>query len=171
LNQETRIMTRLVLTGAALAALLGGAAFAQTAGGPPTTGSTGTNGSTGTTSTGGQTGTTGGTTGGATGGSAGTATIDGQSATTLGVGANSGSSSALGVGGSAASVGGRAQTNAHVNPNATNGVAHAQAMDQGTFAKSMTLTRNHKGQVTSRTRTMTHRPGSKPTITTTTTPQ
>jgi hypothetical protein len=150
-------MKKILFIGAAVAAFAGSAALAQTSGGTGTTTGTGTS--------------TTGTATGATGGSAGTGTIDGQSATSLGVGATSGSSSAIGVGGSAASVGGRAQTNAHVNPNATNGVSHAQAMDQGTFAKSMTHTRTHTGQVYSRTRTMTHRPGEKPTITTTSTPQ
>ena len=153
-------MKKTILLGAAIAAFAGGTALAQTTGGTGT--STGT---TSGTATGAQTAT------GATGGSAGTGSIDGQSATTLGVGATSGNSSAIGVGGSAASLGGRTHTNAHVNPNATNGVAHAQAMDQGTFAKSMTHTRTHKGQVYSRTRAMTHRPGEKPTITTTSTPQ
>lgn len=107
---------------------------------------------------------------GTTGGSAGTASIDGTSASSLGVGATSDGSNAMGVAGSAAAADGHTLSQSHVNPNATNGVAHSMANDRGTFSKSMTHTRIHKGQVYSRTRTMTHRPGSKPTITTTTSP-
>ena len=107
---------------------------------------------------------------GATGGSAGSAAVGGTSASTIGVGATSGTSSAIATGGTAAAVTGRTQTGAHVSGNGGNGMARAQAMDRGTFSRSMTHTRIHKGQVYSRTRTMAHRPGSKPVISTSTTP-
>ena len=103
----------------------------------------------------------------ATAGSAGTATAGGTSASSVGVGATSGDASALGVGASAA--GGRTQSLSHVSGNGRNGLAKGQAMDHGTFSKSMTHTRNHKGQVYSRTRTMAHTPGSKPVMSTSST--
>lgn len=103
--------------------------------------------------------------GGATGGTAGSAAVGGTSASTLGVGAASGNSSSLGVAGSAA--GG---TNQNVNSNVSNGGnsgnlnghVKAQANDGGTFSKSMTHTKVHKGEVTSKTKTMAHEPGSAP---------
>ena len=104
------------------------------------------------------------------GGSGGTAAIGGNSATTLGVGGTSTysgqTSSVLGAGGSAASVSGKSKTNAHVSGNAKNAHAKAQAMDKGTFAKSMTKCKN---TTDCSTRTMTHQPGSRPTKETTTT--
>ena len=108
--------------------------------------------------------------GAATGGSGGSAAVGGTSASTLGVGAASGGSSSLGVGGSAA--GG---THQNVNSNVSNGGnsgnlnAHAkgQAMDKGTFSKSMTHTKVHKGDVSSRTKTMAHEPGGPPVKSTT----
>lgn len=130
-----------ILTAAAAGLLLAGAAFAQSA---TTTGSSG------------QTGTN------ATGGTAGSASAGTTSASTVGVGATSDDSSAIATGGTAASTGGHVNTGAHVNPNGTNGMARAMANDQGTFSKSMTHTRTHKGAVLSRTRTMAHTPGSKP---------
>jgi len=104
----------------------------------------------------------------ATGGTGGSATAGSTSASTLGVGATSGDSSAIGVGGSAASPTGRNQTRSHVNPTANNGQAMAQSMDKGTFSKSHTHVHNKKGQVRSRTKSMSHVPGSKPVMSTTT---
>jgi hypothetical protein len=108
--------------------------------------------------------------GAATGGSAGSAAVGGTSASSLGTGGTSGGSSTIGAGASAA--GGQ---NQNVNSNVSNGGnsgnlnAHAkgQAMDQGTFSKSMTHTKVHKGEVSSRTKTMAHEPGSKPVKSTT----
>ena len=108
--------------------------------------------------------------GGATGGTGGSAAVGGTSASSLGVGAASGGSSSVGVGAS-----GAGGTHQNVNSNVSNGGnsgnlnAHAkgQAHDGGTFSKSMTHTKVHKGEVQSRTKTMAHEPGSKPVKSTT----
>src|SRR4051794_7572788 len=148
-------MKHLIQTGIVAAALAGAAAAAQTQA-PPTASST---------ATGSQT------QAGATGGSAGSASAGGTSASSVGVGATADDSSAIGVDGTAAATQGNVQTRSHVNPNGTNGMVRAQAMDHGTFSRSMTHTRTHRGQVYSRTRTMAHRPGSRPVTSTSTTPQ
>ena len=108
--------------------------------------------------------------GAATGGTAGSAAVGGTSASSLGTGGTSGGSSTIGAGASAA--GGQHQ---NVNSNVSNGGnsgnlnAHAkgEAMDQGTFSKSMTHTKVHKGEVSSRTKTMAHEPGGPPVKSTT----
>jgi hypothetical protein len=67
----------------------------------------------------------------------------------------------MGVGGSAA--GGRASSQSKVNPNATNGHAKAMANEGGgVWSKSMTHTKDHKGQLSSRTKSMSHEPGGPP---------
>jgi hypothetical protein len=108
--------------------------------------------------------------GGTTGGSGGSAAVGGTSASTLGVGAASGGSSSLAVGGSAAG-GNKQKANSNVsgggNSGNLNGHVKAQAQDGGTFAKSMTHTKVHKGEVSSRTKTMSHEPGSAPVKSTT----
>lgn len=148
--------TRIIATTFA-AALLASGAFAQT-----TTGTTASTSAKSAMSHGKTT------SGSATGGSAGTASIGGTSASSVGVGATSNGANALGTGASTAGAG-HSQAFSHVNPGATNGVAKGQVVDRGTFSRSMTHTRIHKGQVYSRTRTITHQPGSKPTISTSTT--
>jgi hypothetical protein len=108
--------------------------------------------------------------GGATGGTGGSAAVGGTSASTLGVGAASGNSSSLGVGGSAAG-GTKQKVNSNVsgggNSGNLNGHVNAKAQDGGTFSKSKTHTKVHKGEVSSRTKTMAHEPGSKPVKSTT----
>ncbi len=105
-----------------------------------------------------------------TGGSAGTATTpNGMSASTLGVGATSNGSSALGMGASGAATNGQVKTSAavHGNENLT-GQAKATARDGGEFAKSHTVC--HTGtEVSCRTKTMAHEPGSKPVMSTSST--
>jgi hypothetical protein len=108
--------------------------------------------------------------GAATGGTGGSAAVGGTAASSLGTGGTSGGSSTIGAGASAA--GGSHQ---NVNSNVSNGGnsgnlnAHAkgQAMDKGTFSKSMTHTKVHKGDVSSRTKTMAHEPGGPPVKSTT----
>jgi|KBSSwiStaDraftv2_1062776.scaffolds.fasta_scaffold27881_8 hypothetical protein len=107
---------------------------------------------------------------GATGGSAGSAAAGNTSASTVGVGATSEGASAIGVGGSAAAPDGRATTNSNISGNDKNAQVKAQAMDHGTFSKSHTHTKIKKGDVTSRTKAMAHVPGSKPVMSTSTTP-
>jgi hypothetical protein len=107
-----------------------------------------------------------------TGGSAGTATTpSGQSASTLGVGATSNGSAALGMGASGATTDGTVKTRAavHGNNNLT-GQAMATARDGGEFARSHTTC--HAGdEVSCRTKTMAHEPGSKPVKSTSSTPR
>jgi hypothetical protein len=98
----------------------------------------------------------------------GSAAAGGTSASTLGVGATSGGSSALGTGGSAA--GGTrdsSSTKLHGNANTMNGMAKARAQDKGTWSDSKTHTKIHKGEVSSRTKTMAHVPGAPPVKSTT----
>jgi hypothetical protein len=67
----------------------------------------------------------------------------------------------MGVGGSAA--GGKTQSQSKVNPNATNGHAKAMANEGGgVWSKSMTHTKDHKGELSSRTKSMAHEPGGPP---------
>lgn len=97
-----------------------------------------------------------------TGGSAGTASTGGTSASTLGVGGRSEGSAALGMGGSAAAVDGRTQSRSAVHGNNNlNGQAMAQAHDGGTFSRSHTVCHN-RDEVSCRTKSMAHEPGSAP---------
>jgi hypothetical protein len=111
----------------------------------------------------------------ATGGTGGSAAAGATSASTLGTGGTStgsaGTGSSLATGGSAAAVNGKAQARGHVNQGngpVLNGNAKAQAHDGGTFSKSHTKTQVKAGEeVSSRTKTMAHEPGSKPVKSTT----
>lgn len=114
--------------------------------------------------------------GSATGGSAGSAAAGGTSASTVGTGGTSTGSdgatgSSLATGGSAA--GGKTKDRSHVNETGNgglNGQAKATSHDGGTFSKSQTKTKVRDGEsVESRTKTMSHEPGSKPVKSTTTT--
>ncbi|MBB2963704.1 hypothetical protein [Methylobacterium sp. R2-1] len=114
--------------------------------------------------------------GGATAGSAGSAASGGTSASTVGTGgtsagANGGTGSSLATGGAAA--GGKTMDRSHVNETGNgglNGQSKAMAHDGGTFSKSQTKTKVRDGEsVESRTKTMSHEPGSKPVKSTTTT--
>jgi hypothetical protein len=101
----------------------------------------------------------------ATVGSGGSAAAGGTSASTLGTAGTStgsgGTSTSMGVGGSAA--GGKASSQSKVNPNATNAPPKAQANEGGgTWSKSMTHTKDHKGMLSSRTKSMAHQPGGPP---------
>ena len=108
----------------------------------------------------------------ATGGSAGSAAAGDTSASTLGVGGTStgvnGTSSTIGSGGSAA--GGtkdKSSTRIHGNGKNLHGMSKARAQDKGTWSDSKTKTKVHKGEVTSRTKSMSHEPGGPPTKSTT----
>lgn len=108
----------------------------------------------------------------ATGGSGGSAAAGGTSASTLGLGGTStgsgGTSSSMGVGGSAA--GGTRDTSSnkiHGNENNLNGMSKARAQDKGTWSKSMTHEKIHKGEVSTRTKSMAHQPGGPPAKSTT----
>ena len=70
----------------------------------------------------------------------------------------------MGLGGSAAATdGGKVKSQSKINPNATNGHAKAMANEGGgTWSKSMTHTKDHKGTVSSRTKSMAHEPGGPP---------
>lgn len=114
--------------------------------------------------------------GSATAGSAGSAASGGTSASTVGTGgtsagANGGTGSSLATGGAAA--GGKTMDRSHVNETGNgglNGQSKAMAHDGGTFSKSQTKTKVRDGEsVESRTKTMSHEPGSKPVKSTTTT--
>jgi len=109
----------------------------------------------------------------ATGGTAGSGAAGGTSASTLGTGGTSTSptgttSSTIGTGGTAAG-GTRDMSKSKVNGNANNLHGHsiARAQDGGTWSRSMTQTKVHKGDVRSRTRTMAHQPGGPPVKSTT----
>jgi len=102
---------------------------------------------------------------GATVGSGGSAASGGTAASSLGTAGISsgaaGTSSSLGVGGSAA--GERATAKSKLNPNATNAHARASANEGGgTWSRSMTHTKVHKGEVQTRTRSMAHQKGGPP---------
>jgi hypothetical protein len=108
----------------------------------------------------------------ATGGSGGSASAGGTSASTLGLGGTStgenGTSSSIGVGGSAA--GGTKDTSSSKvtgNQNNLNGMSKARAQDKGTWSRSMTHEKVHKGEVSTRTKSMAHEPGGPPTKSTT----
>ena len=108
----------------------------------------------------------------ATGGSGGSASVGGTSASTVGLGGTStgenGTSSSLGVGGSAA--GGTKDTSSskvHGNQNNLNGMSKARAQDKGTWSRSMTHEKVHKGEVSTRTKSMAHQPGGPPVKSTT----
>src|SRR3954466_4765700 len=112
--------------------------------------------------------------GSATAGTGGTAAVGGTSATTLGVGAtstgrNGQTASAMGMGASGAAANGTADSRAAVHGNRNlNGQAMARAQDGGTFSKSHTVCHDKAGSdVSCRTKTMAHQPGSKPVMSTT----
>ena len=103
--------------------------------------------------------------GGAAAGSAGTASVGGNSASTVGAGAvsnsPSGDASALGVGASAAGDNSKSRAAVHGNNN-LNGNAMAMAHDGGTMAKSHTVCHDRDDSVACRTKTMAHEPGGPP---------
>jgi len=109
-------------------------------------------------------------------GTAGSGAAGGTSASTLGTGGTStgpaGTSSTIGGGGSAAtSDGGKATTSNRINenPNKLQDQARAKAQDGGTWSKSQTKTTIEKdGDLSSRTRSMSHEPGGPPAKSTTT---
>jgi hypothetical protein len=114
--------------------------------------------------------------GSTTGGSAGSAAAGGTSVSTVGTGgtstgANGATGSSLATGASAA--GGKTMDRSHVNETGNgglNGQAKAMAHDGGTFSRSQTKTKVRDGEgIESRTKTMSHEPGSKPVKSTTTT--
>ena len=110
-------------------------------------------------------------TGNATAGSAGTASVGGQSASTLGVGAvsNTPTSSAQAMGMGASAAGDKTMSRSAVHgQNNLNGNAMAMAHDGGTMAKSHTVCHDGSDSVSCRTKTMAHEPGSKPVMSTTT---
>ncbi|MDA9499925.1 hypothetical protein [Bradyrhizobium sp. CCBAU 11357] len=113
-----------------------------------------------------------------TGGSGGSAAVGGTSASTVGTGGTSTSAtgntgSSIAAGGSAAAVNGKTQSGVSMNKGngpVLNSNARAQAHDGGTFSRSHTRTKVKAGeQVGSTTKTMSHVPGSKPTMSTTST--
>jgi hypothetical protein len=104
-------------------------------------------------------------------GTAGSAAAGGTSASTIGLGANStgkaGTSSTVGGAGSAAAVNGKATSNTKIreNPQMLRAQSQAKAQDGGTWSKSATNTKvRHSGDLTSRTKSMAHVPGSKPSM-------
>ena len=106
----------------------------------------------------------------------GSAAAGGTSASTVGTGATatgpSGTSSTIGSGGSAAAVDGRAtsRTKINENPNGLKGQSKAMAHDGGTFSKTTTKTKVKAGEeLSTRTKSMAHVPGSKPVKSTTST--
>lgn len=113
-----------------------------------------------------------------TGGSGGSAAVGGTSASTVGTGGTSTSASgrtgsSIAAGGSAAAVNGKTQTGVSMNKGngpVLNSNARAQAHEGGTFSRSHTRTQVKAGEeVGSTTKTMSHVPGSKPTMSTTST--
>ena len=113
-----------------------------------------------------------------TGGSGGSAAVGGTSASTVGTGGTSTSArgrtgSSIAAGGSAAAVNGKTQTGVSMNKGngpVLNSNARAQAHEGGTFSRSHTRTKVKAGEeVGSTTKTMSHVPGSKPTMSTTST--
>jgi hypothetical protein len=102
-------------------------------------------------------------------GTAGSAAAGGTSASTIGLGANStgkdGTSSSVGGAGSAAAVNGKATSSTKIreNPQMLRAQSKAKAQDGGTWSKSATNTKvQHDGDLSSRTKSMAHEPGSKP---------
>jgi hypothetical protein len=112
-----------------------------------------------------------------TGGSGGSAATGGTSASTVGTGGTStsptGTGSSIAAGGSAAAVNGKTQTGVSMNKGSgpvLNSNSRAQAHEGGTFSRSHTRTQVKAGEeVGSTTKTMSHQPGSKPTMSTTST--
>jgi len=113
-----------------------------------------------------------------TGGTGGSAAAGGTSASTVGTGGTSTSASgqtgsSIAAGGSAAAANGKAQSGANVNKGngpVLNSNARAQAHEGGTFSRSHTRTQVKAGEtVGSTTKSMSHVPGSKPTMSTTST--
>jgi len=103
--------------------------------------------------------------GSAAAGSAGTASVGGNSASTVGAGAVSNSprtdASALGVGASAAGDNTKTRAAVHGNNN-LNGNAMAMAHEGGTMAKSHTVCHDGSDAVSCRTKSMAHEPGGPP---------
>ena len=106
----------------------------------------------------------------------GSAAAGGTSASTVGTGAtttgSTGTSSTIGSGGSAAAVDGKAMSRTKINdnPNGLMGQSKAMAHDGGTFSKSQTKTKVKAGEeLSTRTKSMAHVPGSKPVKSTTST--
>ncbi|HEV7434641.1 MAG TPA: hypothetical protein VGO22_07200 [Pseudorhizobium sp.] len=103
-------------------------------------------------------------------GTGGSAAADGTSASTLGTAGacvtSDGTTSSIASGGSAAAADGKTQSRTKINenPNQLKAQSKAQAMDQGTFSKSHSKTRVKDGELQSRTRTMSHVPGEKPSM-------
>ncbi|ASJ62979.1 hypothetical protein KEM44_09870 (plasmid) [Sinorhizobium meliloti] len=102
-------------------------------------------------------------------GSGGSAAAGDTSASTIGTAGtcrtDDGTTSSIGAGGSAATSEGKAksQTKINENPSQLQGRSKAQAMDKGTFSKSQTKTKVTDDGLQSRTKTMSHVPGEKPT--------
>ncbi|MDW9376863.1 hypothetical protein GOC22_23480 [Sinorhizobium meliloti] len=102
-------------------------------------------------------------------GSGGSAAAGGTSASTIGTAGtcrtDDGTTSSIGAGGSAATSEGKAksQTKINENPSQLQGRSKAQAMDKGTFSKSQTKTKVTDDGLQSRTKTMSHVSGEKPT--------
>ena len=89
----------------------------------------------------------------------------GQSANTVGSKATNGDGSTIGTAGSAAAAQGkiRSDTKIRENPQMLQARSKATAQDGGTWSKSATNTRvKHNGDLSSRTRSMSHEPGGKP---------
>lgn len=98
-------------------------------------------------------------------GSGGSAAAGGTSASTLGLGAHSGDSSAIASGGSAAADNGKAKSDTKIreNPQMLKAQSKAMAHDGGTWSRSATNTKvKNNGDLSSRTKSMSHEPGSKP---------
>ena len=113
-----------------------------------------------------------------TGGTGGSAAVGGTSASTVGTGGTSTSAtgstgSSIAAGGSAASVNGKSHTGVSMNKGngpVMNSNARAPAHEGGTFSRSHTRTKVKAGEeVGSTTKTMSHTPGSKPSMSTTST--
>ncbi|RVI95638.1 hypothetical protein CN186_08515 [Sinorhizobium medicae] len=102
-------------------------------------------------------------------GSGGSAAAGGTSASTIGTAGtcrtDSGTTSSIGAGGSAATSDGKAKSRTKINenPSQLQGQSKAQAMNKGTFSKSQTKTKVTEDGLQSRTKTMSHVPGEKPT--------
>jgi hypothetical protein len=74
----------------------------------------------------------------------------------------------MGVGGSAATADGKASSKSKINPKGTNGHSKAMANEGGgAWSKSMTHTKDHKGELSTRTKSMAHQPGGPPAKSTT----
>ncbi|MDX1005662.1 hypothetical protein GOE08_02025 [Sinorhizobium medicae] len=102
-------------------------------------------------------------------GSGGSAAAGGTSASTVGTAGtcrtDSGTTSSIGAGGSAATSDEKAKSRTKINenPSQLQGQSKAQAMDKGTFSKSQTKTKVTEDGLQSRTKSMSHVPGEKPT--------